>query len=259
MARFVRCRVLSPRVLVVVPCSPRDLALRQQLAVLQARRSARSCGSATVSSGSGCCGFGRAGVVADDRQTRDGCPLACEAFDSTGAGIRGRSAAVPRPRLRSARSFTDGATEPAVGSAADPVRVGAARTYGRRVDGGEIHEPSAQVASRPGARSREPRADIVAIDFFVVATISFRLLYCFLVLPRPPAARARPLQRKHLIHARWTLSKSWSLPVDTAPRFLIRDHDGIYGRTSARRQAPWALRKSSSRIARPGKTRTSSD
>jgi len=71
--------------------------------------------------------------------------------------------------------------------------------------------------------------DIVAIDFFVVATVSFRLLYCFLVLRH---------DRRRVVHfnvtpyptARWTAQQIVeAFPFDEAPRFLIRDRDGIYG------------------------------
>jgi transposase InsO family protein len=71
--------------------------------------------------------------------------------------------------------------------------------------------------------------DIVAINFFVVATVSFRLLYCFLVLRH---------DRRRVVHfnvtryptARWTAQQIVeAFPFDEAPRFLIRDHDGIYG------------------------------
>jgi len=71
--------------------------------------------------------------------------------------------------------------------------------------------------------------DIVAVDFFVVATVSFRLLYCFLVLRH---------DRRRVVHfnvtpqptARWTAQQVVeAFPFDESPRFLIRDHDGIYG------------------------------
>jgi putative transposase len=71
--------------------------------------------------------------------------------------------------------------------------------------------------------------DIAAIDFFVVATVSFRLLYCFIVLRH---------DRRRVVHfnvtphptARWTAQQVVeAFPFDGAPRFLIRDHDGIYG------------------------------
>lgn len=71
--------------------------------------------------------------------------------------------------------------------------------------------------------------DIAAIDFFVVATVNFRLLYCVLVLRH---------DRRRVVHfnvtphptAPWTAQQVVeAFPFDTAPRFLIRDHDGIYG------------------------------
>jgi transposase InsO family protein len=71
--------------------------------------------------------------------------------------------------------------------------------------------------------------DIAAIDFFVVATVGFRLLYCFIVLRH---------DRRRVVHfnvtpyptARWTAQQVVeAFPFDEAPRFLIRDHDGIYG------------------------------
>jgi putative transposase len=71
--------------------------------------------------------------------------------------------------------------------------------------------------------------DIAAIDFFVAATVSFRLLYCFLVLRH---------DRRRIVHfnvtpcptARWAAQQVVeAFPFDTAPRFLIRDHDSIYG------------------------------
>jgi putative transposase len=71
--------------------------------------------------------------------------------------------------------------------------------------------------------------DIAAIDFFVVATVSFRVLYCFIVLRH---------DRRRVVHfnvtphstARWAAQQVVeAFPFDEAPRFLIRDHDGIYG------------------------------
>ncbi len=77
--------------------------------------------------------------------------------------------------------------------------------------------------------------DIVAIDFFVVPTVHFRLLYCFIVLRH---------ERRRVVHfnvtpyptARWTAQQIVeAFPNDEAPRFLLRDRDGIYGRDFQRR------------------------
>ena len=71
--------------------------------------------------------------------------------------------------------------------------------------------------------------DIVAIDFFVVPTMRFQLLYCFLVLRHD---RRRVVHFNVTAHptARWTAQQIVeAFPFDTAPRFMIRDRDAIYG------------------------------
>jgi putative transposase len=78
-------------------------------------------------------------------------------------------------------------------------------------------------------------SEIAAIDFFVVATVRFRLLYCFVVLRH---------ERRRVVHfnvtphptARWTAQQVVeAFPCAEAPRFLIRDRDGIYGDDFRRR------------------------
>ncbi len=71
--------------------------------------------------------------------------------------------------------------------------------------------------------------DIVAIDFFVVPTVRFRLLYCLIVLRHD---RRRVVHFNVTAHptARWTGQQIVeAFPFDEAPRFLIRDRDAIYG------------------------------
>ena len=72
-------------------------------------------------------------------------------------------------------------------------------------------------------------SDLVALDFFTVPTISFRILYVFVVLS---------LERRRVVHfnvtdnptAFWTGQQMIeAFPEDTAPRYLLRDRDGIYG------------------------------
>ncbi len=72
-------------------------------------------------------------------------------------------------------------------------------------------------------------SDIVAIDFFTVPTATFRILFAFVVLRH---------DRRHVVHFNVTAypTAEWAaqqiieaFPEDTAPRFLIRDRDGIYG------------------------------
>ena len=72
-------------------------------------------------------------------------------------------------------------------------------------------------------------AQLASIDFFTVPTATFRVLFVFVVLSH---------DRRRIVHLNvtehpttaWTaqqLREAW--PWDTAPRFVIRDRDGIYG------------------------------
>ena len=71
--------------------------------------------------------------------------------------------------------------------------------------------------------------DIVAVDFFTVPTATFRILFCFIVLRH---------DRRVVVHfnvtanptGQWTAQQVVeAFPEETAPRFLIRDRDAIYG------------------------------
>ena len=71
--------------------------------------------------------------------------------------------------------------------------------------------------------------DIAAIDFFSVHTITFRVLYCFIVLRHD---RRRVVHFHVTMHptATWTAQQIINaVPFDKAPKYLIRDRDGIYG------------------------------
>jgi transposase InsO family protein len=76
---------------------------------------------------------------------------------------------------------------------------------------------------------RNHMGDTVAIDMFVVATATFRLLYTVIVLGH---------DRRRIIHFDVTQNPTqvWlarqiteAFPWDTAPRFLLRDRDRSYG------------------------------
>ena len=78
---------------------------------------------------------------------------------------------------------------------------------------------------------------LVAIDFFTVPTATFCVLFVLVVLAH---------DRRRVIHfnvtqyptAKWTGQQiAEAFPWDTAPRFLLRDRDGIYGRDFVRRAA----------------------
>jgi hypothetical protein len=71
--------------------------------------------------------------------------------------------------------------------------------------------------------------DIVSMDFFTVPTTRVRVLFVFSVLTN---------ERRRIVHFNVTDSPSaaWTgqqiveaFPWDTAPTFLLRDRDGIYG------------------------------
>ena len=77
--------------------------------------------------------------------------------------------------------------------------------------------------------------EMVAVDFFAVPTLTFRLLFVFVVLRH---------DRRELLHlnvtdhptAVWTAQQLVeALPDDTAPTYLLRDRDGIYGEAFTRR------------------------
>ena len=76
---------------------------------------------------------------------------------------------------------------------------------------------------------RNHMAVTAACDFFVVPTITFKLLYGFVVLSHD---RRRILHVNVTAHptAEWTAQQlSEAFPENTAPRYLLRDRDSIYG------------------------------
>ncbi len=71
--------------------------------------------------------------------------------------------------------------------------------------------------------------ELVSVDFFVVPTVTFRVLFVFIVLAH---ARRRIVHFNVTEHptAQWTSHQiSEAFPWEAAPRFLIRDRDRVYG------------------------------
>jgi transposase InsO family protein len=71
--------------------------------------------------------------------------------------------------------------------------------------------------------------DLVAVDFFVVPTAAFGVLFGFLILAHD---RRRVLHFNVTAHptAEWAARQLLlAFPEETAPRFLVRDRDQIYG------------------------------
>jgi len=84
---------------------------------------------------------------------------------------------------------------------------------------------------------------IAAIDFFTVPTVAFRILYCFIVLRH---------NRREIVHfnvtanpnAQWTAQQlTEAFPYDEAPKYLIRDRDGIYGKDFCRRVQAMSIKE----------------
>jgi hypothetical protein len=72
-------------------------------------------------------------------------------------------------------------------------------------------------------------ADLVSVDFFTVPTATFRIMYVFVILHH---------ERREIVHfnATYHPTAEWAaqqiveaFPFDTAPHYLIRDRDSIYG------------------------------
>lgn len=83
---------------------------------------------------------------------------------------------------------------------------------------------------------------IASVDFFVVPTVDFKLLFGLLILRH---------QRRCLVHVAVTANPTadWiarqiseAFPWDTAPRYLIRDRDGAYGEVFRRRVRAMGIR-----------------
>lgn len=71
--------------------------------------------------------------------------------------------------------------------------------------------------------------DLVALDFFTVPTVTFKVLFVLVILAH---------ERRRVVHfnitehptAQWTLQQVVeAFPWDEAPRYLLRDRDRIYG------------------------------
>ena len=82
---------------------------------------------------------------------------------------------------------------------------------------------------------------LVSVDFYVVPTVTFRILYVFVVLVH---------ERRRMVHfnvtehptAEWTAAQLMqAFPWETAPRYLLRDRDQVYGDAFRRQAASMAM------------------
>jgi putative transposase len=72
-------------------------------------------------------------------------------------------------------------------------------------------------------------AQLASVDFFTVHTVSFEILFVLIVLAHD---RRRVVHFNVTAHptAEWTAQQMLeAFPFDTAPKYLLRDRDGIYG------------------------------
>jgi len=82
---------------------------------------------------------------------------------------------------------------------------------------------------------------LVSVDFFTVPTVLFDVLYVFVVLAH---------HRRQIVHvnvtanpsAQWTAQQiTNAFPWDTAPWYMLRDRDGIYGAVFRRRMKAMSI------------------
>jgi putative transposase len=93
--------------------------------------------------------------------------------------------------------------------------------------------------------------EIISIDFFTVPTITFRILFCFVVLRH---------DRRQVVHfnvtshptAFWTGQQLvQAFPEDTAPGYLLRDQDRVYGADFIKRVQAMGIKEVRSAPASP--------
>ena len=94
---------------------------------------------------------------------------------------------------------------------------------------------------------------LVSVDFFTVPTVLFHVLYVFVVLAHD-RRRILSINVTSSPSAVWTANQIVQpFPWETAPRYLLRDRDGIYGAVFRIASSIWAPRKSSLPDGRLGK------
>jgi transposase InsO family protein len=72
-------------------------------------------------------------------------------------------------------------------------------------------------------------AGVAAIDMFVVASVSFRLLYVMIILAHDRRRIIHKAVTEHPTAAWLSRQVTEAFPWDTAPRYLLRDRDASYG------------------------------
>jgi hypothetical protein len=105
-----------------------------------------------------------------------------------------------------------------------------------------MHRPSPRPSPTWRAFLAAHARELAAIDFFVVPTFTFRLLCAFVVLRH----HRRELHFNITDHptAAWTAGQLVeAFPDDTAPPYLLRDRDGVYGEEFVRNVQSMGIRE----------------
>ena len=132
---------------------------------------------------------------------------------------------------------------------------GAPRIHGELLKlGFEIAERSVS-RFMPKKKTGEPRSQtwrtfldnhlgsLASIDFFAVPTATFRVLLVFFVL-RHDRRRVVHFNITEFPSAAWTAQQIIeAFPEDSAPEYMVRDRDGIYGDSFRGRVEGWVSRK----------------
>ena len=84
-------------------------------------------------------------------------------------------------------------------------------------------------------------AGIAAIDMFVVASVSFRLLYVMIILAHDRRRIIHTAVTEHPTAAWLSRQVTEAFPWDTAPRYLLRDRDPSYGQHFRKRVAAMGI------------------
>ena len=103
---------------------------------------------------------------------------------------------------------------------------------------------------------RNEAIGIAAIDMFVVASATFRLLFVTLILAHDCRKIVRFDVTQHPTAGWLSRQVTEAFPWDTAPRYLLRDRDASYGLGFRNRIDAWALLRSLPRLAHRGKIST---
>ena len=160
-----------------------------------------------------------------------------------------------RPRASPSDPAADGTRESDLGPSAHSGRIRLAGLRGRRAGRCQVHAPDrAPTLADVGHLSGHNPRDLVAIDCFLVSTLTFRPLFVFVVLRH---------DRREILHlnatdhptAVWTLRQlTQAFPEDMAPKYLLRDRDGTMARSSHAASSGWRFARSVSPRDPLGKT-----